>query len=98
MGSSLRDPGRATNEATDRGRPCPDDGPAWPGRRPTSAPLRPDQVARRGKVRVIPVGASPPRLTQSLQPEAIGAAAEVTKPPKPPRQRAALAVRRAGRP
>ncbi len=32
------------------------------------------------------MGASPTRLTQSLQPEAIGAAAEVTKPPKPPRQ------------
>jgi hypothetical protein len=32
------------------------------------------------------VGASPTRQTQSLQPEAIGAAAEVTKPPKPSRQ------------
>ena len=34
----------------------------------------------------------------SLHPVAIGAAAEVTKPSKPSRQRAALAVRRAGRP
>jgi hypothetical protein len=34
----------------------------------------------------------------SLQPVAIGAAAEVTKPSKPSRQRAALAARRAGRP
>ncbi len=33
-----------------------------------------------------PVGASPIRLTQSLQPVAIGAAVEVTKPPKPSRK------------
>jgi hypothetical protein len=49
-------------------------------------PIIANYVARREKVRVIPVGASPTRLTQSLQPEAIGAAAEVTKPPKPSRQ------------
>src|SRR4051812_29809655 len=70
--------------------------------RATQAPRRPSDngadVARREKVRVFPVGASPTRRTQSLQPEAIGAAAEVTKPPKPSRQRVALATRRAGRP
>src|SRR5262249_57510621 len=71
-----------------------------PRRIPGSVPPAGNEtdVARREKVRVIPVGASPTRLTQSLQPEAIGAAAEVTKPPKPPRQRAATAARGAGRP
>ena len=34
------------------------------------------------------MGASPTRLTRSLQPEAIGAAVEVTKPPEPSRKRA----------
>src|SRR5512135_3451757 len=58
----------------------------------------PNYVARREKVRVFPVGASPTRLTRSLQPEAIGAAAQATKPPKPSRQRVASATRRAGRP
>jgi hypothetical protein len=33
-----------------------------------------------------PVGASPTRLTQSLQPVAIGAAVEATKPPEPSRK------------
>jgi hypothetical protein len=36
-----------------------------------------------------PVNTSPTWLNQSLQPEAIRAAAEVTKPPKPPRQEVA---------
>ena len=35
------------------------------------------------------MGASPTRLTQSLQPVAIGAAVEVTKPPEPSMQRVA---------
>jgi hypothetical protein len=34
-----------------------------------------------------PVGASPTRLTQSLQPEAIEAVVEATKPPEPSRKR-----------
>jgi hypothetical protein len=36
--------------------------------------------------------------TWSLQPEAIGAAVEVTRPPEPSMQRVALATPRAGRP
>ena len=36
--------------------------------------------------------------TGSLQPVAIGAAVEVTKPPKPSRQMGRLAMRRADRP
>ena len=36
------------------------------------------------------MGASPTRLTRSLQPEAIGAAVEVTKPPEPSRQHVPL--------
>jgi hypothetical protein len=51
-------------------------------------------VPRRGS----PVGASPTWLTQSLQPVAIGAAVEATKPSKPSRLTCRFATRRAGRP
>ena len=43
-------------------------------------------------------GATPARQLSSLQPVAIGAAVEATKPPKPSMQRVASATLRAGRP
>lgn len=47
---------------------------------------------------VFPVGASPTRPTQSLRPEAIGAAAEVTTSSKPSRQMRRMAVQQVDRP
>ena len=52
------------------------------------------RVKRRGSS----AGANPARQLWSLQPVAIGAAVEVTKPPEPWMQRVALATPRAGRP
>jgi hypothetical protein len=54
-------------------------------------------AVRREKARIFSGCKSRPD-NWSLHPVAIGAAAEVTKPSKPSRQRAALAARRAGRP
>src|SRR3954452_17151779 len=54
-------------------------------------------LVRCGKVRIFSGCKSRP-ATQSLQPVAIGAAVEVTNPPKPPMRRVALATPRAGRP
>ena len=51
-------------------------------------------VKRRGSS----AGANPARQLLSLQPVAIGAAVEVTKPPEPSMQRVASATPRAGRP
>src|SRR3954470_10430529 len=52
---------------------------------------------RRDKARIFSGCKSRP-ATQSLQPVAIGAAVEVTKPQEPSMQRVALATPRAGRP
>jgi hypothetical protein len=52
---------------------------------------------RREKARIFS-GCNSRPATQSLQPEAIGAAVEVTKPPKPSMERVAMATPRAGRP
>src|SRR3954469_18351099 len=71
----------------------------WPPRvpQPEVKSLRAYFRVRCGKVRIFSGCKSRP-ATQSLQPVAIGAAVEVTKPPKPPMQRVALATPRAGRP
>jgi hypothetical protein len=75
------------------GRPPPSGGTAPGGTGKTSC----IPVVRRER-RCFPVGASPTRPTQSLRPEAIGAAAEVTKPSEPSRQMRRSAVQRVGRP
>jgi hypothetical protein len=67
---------------------------------------RPEQQGlRRGQIllcavksRGSPVGATPTRQTGSLQPVAIGAAVEATKPSEPSRQMYRSAVQRVGRP
>ena len=56
-----------------------------------------DPIVRRGKVSVFSECDSHP-ATQSLQPVAIGAAVEETKPPEPSMQRAVLAAPRVVRP
>ena len=54
-------------------------------------------VCARGKARIFS-GCNSRPATRSLQPVAIGAAVEVTKPPEPSMQRVASATPRAGRP